>query len=70
MSAACGQLDHRKGNWVWMNTKGTQLQFEGDDDIKQTIKSLGNDEEKKFLGVFNRLEGENVKHIEKTKRQG
>ena len=52
---------------MWADTKGKELQFEGDDGVQQVIKSLGTNEEKKFLGVFDGPDGGNVKQIEKIR---
>ena len=55
------------GEWVWASTKGRKLYFEGDDGVRKSVESLGTDEEKKFLGVFDGPEGGNVKQIEKIR---
>ena len=55
------------GEWVWASTKGRKLYFTGDDSVRKQVDSLGVEEEKKFLGVFDGPEGGNVKQIEKIK---
>ena len=58
--------DYVTGEWGMKATQGLEIELEGDDETRETVKSLALKEEQEFLGVWDCLKVGSKKKLEKN----